>query len=181
MKGASSRGLSLYNERMIPNPIASTFFLSSSLTPHEDDTHLLESVNEAQSNSLLHPPPYSCSTPRAPQAPDALSDGSDDESTSRDSPRVRTVQGSHPQLSLYAWGSNNAHQLPITSREQALSTPTKSAFFSASVRPLLVAAGGSHAFCLTEEGGLLAWGAGARGQLGLGAAVSQSDVPRAVV
>lgn len=49
------------------------------------------------------------------------------------------------------------------------------------VAPLMIAAGGSHALCLTDEGELFAWGAGARGQLGLGAAVSQCDAPRAVV
>ena len=113
---------------------------------------------------------------------EAPSDGSDDDAASDASVMVGALHDRNAQLSLYAWGSNNAHQLPVASKEQALATPTKSAFFSAPhVAPLMIAAGGSHALCLTDEGELFAWGAGARGQLGLGAAVSQCDAPRAVV
>ena len=115
-------------------------------------------------------------------ATEAPSDGSDDDAASDASVLVGVLHDRNAQLSLYAWGSNNAHQLPVASKEQALATPTKTAFFSAPhVAPLMIAAGGSHALCLTDEGELFAWGAGARGQLGLGAAVSQCDAPRAVV
>ena len=115
-------------------------------------------------------------------ATEAPSDGSDDDAASDASVLVGVLHDRNAQLSLYAWGSNNAHQLPVASKEQALAPPPKSAFFAAPhVAPLMIAAGGSHALCLTDEGELFAWGAGARGQLGLGAAVSQCDAPRAVV
>lgn len=82
---------------------------------------------------------------------------------------------------MYAWGSNNAHQLPISSKEQAVAKPTQSGFFSSPhLAPLMVAAGGSHALCLTDDGELFAWGAGARGQLGLGESISHCETPRVV-
>ena len=107
LKGASSRGLSLYNEG-----IASTFASSLSspsssssliheipphetslheISLHEDDTHPFESTDEVQHNSLLHPlPSFLGSTDMSGASPavqathttQALSDGSDEDAAS---------------------------------------------------------------------------------------------------
>lgn len=79
------------------------------------------------------------------------------------------------------WGSNACNQLGILSNEQCYSIPTKLTLLSSpQASPLLIAAGGSHALCLTDEGELYSWGDGEKGQLGLGSAITECSTPHLV-
>ena len=53
-------------------------------------------------------------------------------------------------------------------------------FETLSITPILLAAGGSHALCVTENGELYAWGTGTYGQLGLGDQLTECQIPTRV-
>ena len=73
------------------------------------------------------------------------------------------------QFSVYSWGNNVRSQLGQSFSEPFLAVPTKLHLLSVPLCfPIQLAAGTTHALCLTDDGEVIAWGAGDHGQLGLG-------------
>lgn len=85
------------------------------------------------------------------------------------------------QISFYAWGSNTTNQLGLLSDDQCFVVPTKVTLLSTPrTIPLSIAAGGSHAMCLTDDGELYIWGMGDKGQLGMGPSITECITPHTV-
>jgi len=79
--------------------------------------------------------------------------------------------------SVLAWGTGGSGQLGDGTT--AGSDVPVSVHLPAGTRVTALAAGGAHSLALTSTGSVLAWGAGVRGQLGVGTTAG-SDVPVAV-
>ncbi len=84
---------------------------------------------------------------------------------------------------LYSWGKNDRGQLGIgiaPNSNQPVAVDVSMAL--AGKAPITLAAGDDHVLCVTSDGGLYAWGANDRGQLGIGTSVdcpTPVEIPRA--
>ncbi|MES2596907.1 MAG: putative Ig domain-containing protein [Verrucomicrobiota bacterium] len=84
---------------------------------------------------------------------------------------------------LYSWGKNDRGQLGIgiaPNSNQPVAVNASTALAGKS--PATLAAGDDHVLCVTSDGGLYAWGANDRGQLGIGTSMDHPtpvEIPRA--
>ena len=81
---------------------------------------------------------------------------------------------------MYAWGNNASGQLGDGSAPTDHATPVPVSGLGPGSGVVAVAAGGSHALALKSNGGVLAWGNNASGQLGDGSAPADHATPVAV-
>ena len=86
------------------------------------------------------------------------------------------------QTHVVGWGDNSLYQLGRlpdnpASITQPLILPS---FETLAITPVLLAAGGSHSLCVTENGELYAWGTGKYGQLGVGDQLTECQTPTRV-
>ncbi|XRB22633.1 regulator of chromosome condensation [Pseudoscourfieldia marina] len=78
---------------------------------------------------------------------------------------------------VYSWGDNERGQLGLGDRRRRL-LPEQLGGSLAGETVISIACGAYHSVALTSDGGLHAWGANDRGQLGLGPEVSHQLIPK---